>query len=799
MRTVAFYSYKGGVGRTLLLANVARFVALSGKKVVALDFDFEAPGLHYKLGSLEVLARAREGSLRGAVDALVAVLSDSGGRSIADLAIAIDLPSDCRGSLHIIPAGSAPSGQYWTALARLAGVSQTENIRGGLADAVLDLQARIADELTPDFLLVDARTGITELGGLATTVLADHVVCLTTISQESIEGTCLVADAVRKVPRLPGQAEIKLDFLLTRIDVMTDAGALLAPAEVEVEFDAAAAAGGTDGRANGSKLTFSAVLVHDRAIANQEMVLGRERAHDRHTTLFEASLAWIERAFPSLAAEAEQARKRMAEVERARRELTDDFYPSLDPEQLKDGRRWPTNRLRLGVRFQAKGTDAVPERFADIVAYDRPAHELGAKAILVAEYVVAEDLHGVAQWWIETCDIAVVCLLGEQAGERRLFARSFDYDGVRISERRDLPMPYEFTALHDPTDVSVETLLDAVRRGYHDYVPRLMQEWILATSHPHGGGPWAEGRGQQILDGLASISDPKIATQVLRAVSPDSHNRRMWLGSDDDSIDALVWRELFTPLWWRLPAEASIAVALDHHRELRPARHMALRMLAEDLLGLRYAPDEEFRRPEAHGLRAGPLEIVLEQRSGDPPIAWQTESFDDKEAPKDRIIRLAQRLVQSESVVTNGFLGDYEPDEARVVLYDAAIEATALNLSVPRRSLATITMLHETVLALAHVGRDLDERRWHRFNLQSAASPGFEPSSLHATIAQYFSYRFLLHMGDQSLLDTFEELAKHQPPAYQEWRKISDRPLEEMRAWLMSIRRQEVVGTTPFT
>ena len=44
--------------------------------------------------------------------------------------------------------------------------------------AVLDLQARIEDEMYPDYLLVDARTGVTELGGLATTILADTVVCV---------------------------------------------------------------------------------------------------------------------------------------------------------------------------------------------------------------------------------------------------------------------------------------------------------------------------------------------------------------------------------------------------------------------------------------------------------------------------------------------------------------------------------------------------------------------------------------------------------------------------------------------
>src|SRR5438132_14326392 len=45
MYTVTFYSYKGGVGRTLALVNVAAELARSGRRVLIVDFDLEAPGL----------------------------------------------------------------------------------------------------------------------------------------------------------------------------------------------------------------------------------------------------------------------------------------------------------------------------------------------------------------------------------------------------------------------------------------------------------------------------------------------------------------------------------------------------------------------------------------------------------------------------------------------------------------------------------------------------------------------------------------------------------------------------------
>ncbi|WP_268761970.1 AAA family ATPase, partial [Frankia casuarinae] len=43
---ITFYSYKGGSGRTMALANVAWLLAASGKRVLTVDWDLESPGLH---------------------------------------------------------------------------------------------------------------------------------------------------------------------------------------------------------------------------------------------------------------------------------------------------------------------------------------------------------------------------------------------------------------------------------------------------------------------------------------------------------------------------------------------------------------------------------------------------------------------------------------------------------------------------------------------------------------------------------------------------------------------------------
>src|SRR5687767_7559444 len=45
MYTVTFYSFKGGVGRSMALVNAGAQLAKKGKKVLLVDFDLEAPGL----------------------------------------------------------------------------------------------------------------------------------------------------------------------------------------------------------------------------------------------------------------------------------------------------------------------------------------------------------------------------------------------------------------------------------------------------------------------------------------------------------------------------------------------------------------------------------------------------------------------------------------------------------------------------------------------------------------------------------------------------------------------------------
>jgi MinD-like ATPase involved in chromosome partitioning or flagellar assembly len=801
METVAFYSYKGGVGRTLLVANTAQFLAMSGRRVVALDLDLEAPGLHQKLASLEVLSRAESGLLPGAVDALLDALeAEPRHRNLREMAVEIDLPSGIQGSLFLIPAGSAPSHAYWAALERLNRALRSARPNGGLLEAALELQARIAEDFNPDFLLIDSRTGITELGGLATSLLADRVVCLTTTAPESIEGTRVVAEALRTAPRLPSQKPLRIDFLITRVPP------------------------GAERSANVSRLRQQlgdsvAVLPHDSAIASEERVLSgwkpghndeSEDGHAAGTELFSATLDWIAGAFPGHKQEAEAARRRMEAVHDAWKHLT------RASERVRGGTRgrraWPVDQLRQRVRF----TEGEASRQADIVAYDRPAEDLNAKPLMIIEYVDREDRDTVARWWIEHTRVPVVAVLSDRS-ECRLYSQRLAWDSrAHPSDRWDFPLPHDFEVLADPADVSIDALLDSVRRGHPEYLERLVTEWVRCSAAGlHGGVPWKPQLAKKILDGLARVEDVELALRVLWAAS--TIHRGRWLGDGDEYLDEQVQAELFTPLLWRLPPEAAVDLLKEHGRPFGLSMGcVAVRLLARDLLGLRYDPDTTFRA-EAQRLldRSGRereidqgqaiyqldtaferLEISFEISSGEPPlVASRKVEADGKRQSLSDTASLVSELIAARNLVTTGLLGNYEPSDGKVVLYRTAILECADKLALRERHVGSVTLIHETIHALTHLGRDLDGRMWPEFALPSADNPLFEPSWFHEALAQYFTYQQIVRLDDPSLLHAFETMSATQAPAYRAWRRLRVLPMEEVRSWFMSIRRG--VGLSP--
>jgi hypothetical protein len=241
--------------------------------------------------------------------------------------MSLPVPADAGGWLRLMPAGPAPHQAYWAAFKELGDRLRLGDPNGRGFMALLDLQARIADELKPDYLLIDARTGVTEFGGLATTVLADTVVCMFVANQESLDGTLTVVEAIKSTPRLTNQKPIRIVPVLSRT-----AG--------KPHEDERFASGikrllelgeGTEGQSANEVRPFA--LPHDDVLGASERLVGGERKASSFSPLYEAYLELFQRLFPSGAEPARRVLERLKAVTEVREDLTNNRL------KRKSGRR----------------------------------------------------------------------------------------------------------------------------------------------------------------------------------------------------------------------------------------------------------------------------------------------------------------------------------------------------------------------------------------------------------------------------------------------------------------------------
>lgn len=185
---VAFYSFKGGVGRTTVLALVAAAMARAGKKVVCVDLDLEAPGLGDFLGA------ATSPSL---LDALLTHAA-TGTLPAEDLAQTVSVHG---ASLQVVAAGALDR-SYLEKLARLDYIGSASEADSPVAKALRAVLLRLRAH-RPDVILLDCRAGLHDLGGLSLTDLAHVDVLVGRDTPQNHAGIRLTLEVIarRRPPR----------------------------------------------------------------------------------------------------------------------------------------------------------------------------------------------------------------------------------------------------------------------------------------------------------------------------------------------------------------------------------------------------------------------------------------------------------------------------------------------------------------------------------------------------------------------------------------------------------------------
>ncbi|MFI1101276.1 FxSxx-COOH system tetratricopeptide repeat protein [Streptomyces melanogenes] len=238
-RIVTFYSYKGGTGRTMALANTAWILAANGKRVLAVDWDLEAPGLHRFFHPF--LDPSTLGATTGVIDLITEYAwaatspvprSDDWHRDYARIQPhAVSLTPEALGwqfpdggTLDFVSAGRQ-NREYSATVSTFDWDNFYDRLGGGhFFDALReDMKENY------DYVLIDSRTGLSDIADICTVHLPDVLVDCFTLSDQSIDGAASVARQIDE--RYSGQ-NIRILPVPMRIDEgekeKADAGRALA-------------------------------------------------------------------------------------------------------------------------------------------------------------------------------------------------------------------------------------------------------------------------------------------------------------------------------------------------------------------------------------------------------------------------------------------------------------------------------------------------------------------------------------------------------------------------------------------
>jgi tetratricopeptide (TPR) repeat protein/MinD-like ATPase involved in chromosome partitioning or flagellar assembly len=222
-----FYSYKGGVGRSMALANVAEWLYRQGLRVVVIDWDLEAPGLeNFFYRSPQELDAVR--SRLGLIDILMAYkrlfprlllsenVDDEQARGKAKPKVdwvrvfrenlppisdalyplrPLETRDDGRhAALWLLSAGWRAGDRFPVYAQAVQGFDWTDFYSSFEGEAYFNwMREQLLDEALADVVLIDSRTGVTEMGGVCTRQMADVVVSFCVPNAQNLSGVHTMA------------------------------------------------------------------------------------------------------------------------------------------------------------------------------------------------------------------------------------------------------------------------------------------------------------------------------------------------------------------------------------------------------------------------------------------------------------------------------------------------------------------------------------------------------------------------------------------------------------------------------
>lgn len=201
-KVITFYSYKGGVGRSMGIANIAAIIAKWGYKTLVIDWDLEAPGLeNYYSEVVPDINAIRE--KKGLIDILDAKINapDFTLENLNWEEFYTKISFEENNELHLMTAGKRDD-EYVKKVRSFDYNSFYNNADGG--QFIEDLREYWIHNY--EFILIDSRTGLTDSSGICSIHMPDILVLLFTPNEQSFNGIKTVSQKAKQ-----GQKEMLYD------------------------------------------------------------------------------------------------------------------------------------------------------------------------------------------------------------------------------------------------------------------------------------------------------------------------------------------------------------------------------------------------------------------------------------------------------------------------------------------------------------------------------------------------------------------------------------------------------------
>jgi MinD-like ATPase involved in chromosome partitioning or flagellar assembly len=218
MYVVTFYSFKGGVGRTFSLVNVGAELAQTGRKVLLVDFDLEAPGIT----TFDLLKPPKP--QMGLVEYVANFSAQRASPDVRDYVYEVPGIGQDSGRLWIMPSGRGDEAFRH----QLASINWQALYGAGDGYLMMeDLKGQWQQAFEPDYVLIDSRTGYTDIQGICTRQLPDAVVILFFPNAQNLAGLKAVVSDIRTETQRTREHPIDLVFVMSNVPDLDDEDQIL--------------------------------------------------------------------------------------------------------------------------------------------------------------------------------------------------------------------------------------------------------------------------------------------------------------------------------------------------------------------------------------------------------------------------------------------------------------------------------------------------------------------------------------------------------------------------------------------